>query len=178
MKICIDAGHGGRDTGSAGILNKQSLKEKDITLSIALLLEQELLALDHKTYLTRRCDRTLSLQARSRYANRYKVDLFISIHCNSAYTNKAEGMETWIHPYSDIARKFARPVQKNLIKMFPRHKNRGIKEANFHVLRETKMPAMLIETEFINNPRQAKFLANEKNQKKIATAIAAGIRPR
>jgi len=175
LKIVIDAGHGGRDTGSAGILNKLSLKEKDITLNIALLLEKELMQSDHKTYLTRRCDRTLSLSARSRYANRYKVDLFISIHCNSAYTNKAEGMEIWVHPYSEVSRKLARPVQKNLIKMFPLHKDRGIKEANFHVLRETNMPAMLIETEFINNPRQAKFLANDNNQKKIAMAIATGI---
>jgi len=175
MRICIDPGHGGKDAGSVGKINKQSIKEKNITLNIALLLEQYLLVFGHKIYLTRRCDRSLSLQARSKYANRYKVNLFISIHCNSAYTPKAEGIETWIHPYSTVAKRYAKPVQKSLIKAFPKHKNRGIKEANFHVLRETKMAAILIETEFINNPRMAKFLANEKNQEKIASAIASGI---
>lgn len=175
MKICIDPGHGGRDSGASGQINRHHLYEKDVVLSVALYLEELLLEQDHRVYLTRRVDRSLSLHSRSRYANRYDVDFFISIHCNSAYTTKAAGIETWIHPYSSVARRFATPIQKELIKAFPTHKDRGIKEADFHVLRETRMPAVLVEMEFINNPQQAKFLSKEKNQKKIAAAIASGI---
>lgn len=175
MKICIDPGHGGRDTGSAGHLKNKHINEKTINLNVAFYLEEALLLKGHQIYLTRRSDRSLSLSSRTRFANRYAVDLFISLHCNSAYTNKASGIETWIHPYSSVARKFAIPIQKQLIKAFPTHKDRGIKEANFHVLRETAMPAVLVEMEFINNPVQARFLSNALNQQKIAGAIAAGV---
>lgn len=175
MKICIDPGHGGRDKGSTGRINKRPLLEKNVVLIVALYLEVYLQQAGHRVYLTRRADRTLSLSARTRFANRHAVDLFISLHCNSAYTNKASGFETWIHPYSDVARRYAQPIQAQLSKTFPTHKDRGIKEANFHVLRETRMPAVLVEMEFINNPVQARFLSSERNQKKIAAAIAGGI---
>ncbi len=175
MKICIDPGHGGKDPGALGTYNQINLMEKEITLNIGLFLESELIKLGHVVYLTRRVDRTLSLNARTKFANRKDVDLFISIHCNSAATNNAEGIETWIYPFSNSTKPYASAVQNKLVGSFPEHKNRGVKEANFHVLRETKMPAILVETEFINNPKQAKFLSNENNQMSIAAAIAQGL---
>lgn len=175
MKICIDPGHGGKDPGAVGSCDGHDLCEHDIALQIGLYLEQALLLDGHATWLTRRIDRTLSLIARTKFANRYHVDLFVSIHCNAAYAPSAEGIETWHHPSSSVGRKYADPIQKNLIKEFPNHKNRGIKEANFHVLRETAMPAVLVEAEFITHPDQAAFLSADENQRRIAQAIKKGI---
>ena len=175
MKICIDPGHGGKDPGAVGRCGGQELCEHDIALQISLYLEQALLLDNYSTYMTRRIDRTLSLPARSQFANRFHVDLFVSIHCNAAYTESAEGIETWIHPSSSVGKKHADPIQKALIAEFPNHKNRGIKEANFHVLRETAMPAVLVETEFITQPEQAAFLLADENQRRIAWAIKEGI---
>ena len=175
MYICVDPGHGGKDPGAIGQLSGVDIYEKDITLSIALYLDRELSMLGHTVYLTRRIDRTLSLGARASFANKYAVDLFISVHCNSAESNAAEGIETWIYPYSDKSRLIANNVQGSLATAFANHRDRGVKEANFQVLRETRMPAILVETEFINNKKQVRFLSNPNNQIKIANAIAYAI---
>ena len=175
MKICIDPGHGGKDPGAVGRCGDHDLYEGDIALQIGLYLEQALLLWGHTTCLTRRVDRTLSLGARSQFANRYHADLFVSIHCNAAYAASVKGIETWIHPSSSVGREFAEPIQECLIAEFSNHKNRGIKEADFHVLRETAMPAVLVETEFITNPEQAAFLLADENQQRIALAIKEGI---
>ncbi|MBU0943541.1 MAG: N-acetylmuramoyl-L-alanine amidase [Proteobacteria bacterium] len=175
MKICIDPGHGGTDPGAVGRCGDQDLCEHDIALQICLSLEELLLEQGHLTYLTRRVDRNLSLPARTQFANRYQADLFISIHCNAAYQPTAAGIETWIHPFSNVGRQYATPIQKSLTQALSDHKNRGVKEADFHVLRETAMPAVLVETEFISNPEQAEFLAKGENQRRIAQAIAEGI---
>lgn len=175
MKICIDPGHGGRDPGAVGRCDDHDLCERDIALQVGLYLEEALKQEGHITYLTRRIDRTLALAARSQFANRYDVDLFVSIHCNAAYTVTAKGMETWIHPFSSVGRKYGDPIQESLMAAFSDHNNRGVKEANFHVLRETAMPAVLVETEFITHPDQALFLSAGENQRKIAQAITEGI---
>lgn len=175
MKICIDPGHGGKDPGALGRCGDNDLCEHDIALQICLYLEEILQQSGHLTCLTRRSNHTLSLPARSQFANRYHADLFVSIHCNAAYQDTAAGIETWIHPSSSVGKKYADPIQASLTATFPDHNNRGVKEANFHVLRETAMPAVLIETEFISNPEQAEFLSKNDNQRKIALAIAEGI---
>lgn len=175
MKICIDPGHGGKDPGAVGRCGNNDLCEHDITLQICLYLEETLQQNGHQTCLTRRSDRSLSLPARSQFANRNHADLFVSIHCNAAYLETAAGIETWIHPSSSVGKKYATPIQASLTTVFSDHNNRGVKEANFHVLRETVMPAVLIETEFISNPDQAEFLSKDDNQRRIAQAIAEGI---
>lgn len=175
MRICVDPGHGGKDPGAVGRCENKDLCEHDITLQICLHLEEMLHNAGHLTYLTRRIDRNLSLPARSQFANRYHADLFLSIHCNAAYQNTAAGIETWIHPFSSVGRKYADPIQASLTATFSNHKDRGVKEADFHVLRETVMPAVLVETEFISNPEQAVFLSKNENQRKIAQAIVEGI---
>lgn len=174
MKICVDPGHGGSDPGAVGRVPYE-LMEKDANLSIALILEQALIDKGHSVYMTRRIDRTLSLPARSNYANRKNVELFASVHCNSAANTTAEGIETWIYPSSQTGRSYAQNVQSSLVETFPDHKDRGVKEANFHVLRETNMPAILVECEFISNADQLVFLSNGENQQKIAEAIASVI---
>jgi N-acetylmuramoyl-L-alanine amidase len=174
MKVCIDPGHGGTDPGAIGKV-PFILNEKDVNLSISLLLKKELEANGHTVFLTRDTDISVSLGTRASFANQKNVDIFISIHCNSSTSNSAEGIETWIFTDSNAGKKLAEPVQQSLISTFSTHKNRGIKEANFQVLRETEMPAILVECEFISNPTQLQFLSDNNNQKKIAQAIALGI---
>lgn len=173
MKICLDAGHGGRDPGAVGT-DPFRLAEKKITLEISQRLEQELEERGHWVVMTRRTDRTLGLRPRARFANRLKADLFVSIHANAAAAT-AEGMEVYHFPESREGRRAAVAVLESLVTAFPDHKNRGVKEANFTVLRETAMPAILIETEFITHPRQLEFLSDPENQEALVEAAADGI---
>jgi N-acetylmuramoyl-L-alanine amidase len=174
MKICVDAGHGGRDPGAIGT-EPFRLEEKEVTLQVAALLEQELEQRGHRVVMTRRRDRTLGLLPRARFANRLKADLFVSIHANAAATASAEGMEVYHFPESREGRRAATAVIESLVTVFPDHKNRGVKEANFAVLRVTAMPAILIETEFITHPRQLEFLSDPENQEALVEAVADGI---
>lgn len=90
-RIVLDPGHGGRDMGAVG---PTGLEEKDVTLEIALML-QERLQEDYEVLLTRRDDTHLSLKARTGFANNQKADLFISIHVNAIPSQNATGSETY-----------------------------------------------------------------------------------
>ena len=174
MKICIDPGHGGGDPGAIGI-DPFRLEEKDFNLRLSLLLEEELERRGHWTVMTRRRDRSLSLQARAHFANRLGAEFFISIHANGAETPSAEGMEVYHYPGSVAGANAAHHVLEGMIAAFPEHRNRGVKEANFTVLRLTDMSAILVESEFITNPTQLRFLADEENQRNLAVGMANGI---
>ena len=173
MKICIDPGHGGRNTGAIGT-DPFRLEEKEFNLNLSLLLEGEFERRGHWTVMTRRRDRSLSLQARANFANRLGAELFISIHANGAETPAPEGMEVYHYPGSAAGANAANHVLENMIAIFPEHKNRGVKEANFAVLRLTDMPAVLVESEFLTNPTQLRFLADQENQRNLAFGIANG----
>jgi N-acetylmuramoyl-L-alanine amidase len=174
MKICIDAGHGGTDPGAIGT-QPFRLEEKDFNLRLALLLEEELEAKGHWTIVTRRQDRSLSLPARADFSNRLGAELFVSIHANAAGMPAVEGMEIYHFPGSEKGQRVATLVLDKMTAMFPDHKNRGVKEANFAVLRLTEMAAILIETEFLTNPAQLEFLADPQNQRSLASTISDGI---
>lgn len=174
MRICIDAGHGGTDSGAAGC-NPFPLLEKDVNLAVSRFLEEEMVDLGHHILMTRREDRTLSLSARSDFGNRYEADLFVSIHSNSATDPAAEGMEVFHYEGSTEGFAAAKAVLDEMIASFPDHRRRGEKTANFHVLRETNMAAILVELEFITHPRQLQFLADEASQRELAAAIGRGV---
>lgn len=174
MKVCIDPGHGGSDPGAIG-LQPVRLEEKDFTLSQSLLLKTELVRLGHTVIMTRHQDRTLSLAARAAFANQFNADLFISIHANAAATTTAEGMEVFHFTDSAAGRTAATRIFNEMIAAFPSHRNRGVKEANFAVLRLTSMTAVLVECEFLTNPNQLRFLRDPANQQTMAQAIARGV---
>ncbi len=174
MKVCIDAGHGGVDPGAVSD-DPFHAEEKHINLAIAALLEEELESLGHWVVMDRRKDRTLSLHARAAFSNRLGADLFVSIHANAAVTKAAEGMEIFCFPGSVAGNQAAQTVLNSLAESFPDHKNRGVKEANWTVLRLTTMPAILVETEFLTNPDQLNFLSDPVEQQKMAGVIATGI---
>jgi N-acetylmuramoyl-L-alanine amidase len=96
FKVVIDAGHGGKDSGTIGT-GKYKKKEKDIALAVALLVNKKLKAYnDIEPILTRKTDVFLELYQRARIANKNKADLFISIHCNANKSKSPNGSETYV----------------------------------------------------------------------------------
>lgn len=171
--IIIDAGHGGSDPGAVG----NGLREKDINLDIALRAKQQLEAAGFKVVLTRSKDEFLSLQQRSSMANSLNADLFISIHVNSATSASAQGIETyWYDKYeAQNSQRLATLVQQEIIKQ-TKAKNRGVNKGNFHVIRETKMPSVLIETGFISNKQDAQKLKSATYKNQIVKGIVAAVK--
>ena len=171
MEICIDPGHGGDDPGAVAF----GVQEKDLNLQISFALEHELRVRGFRVIMTRRMDRKFSLSGRAGFANRYGADRFVSVHCNAAGVSTASGIETFNFPGSVAGSAMATSVQGSLVQAFPNHRNRGVKEANWTVLRETAMPAILVECEFMTNPQGLDFLTNSDRQREIAQAIASAL---
>jgi len=174
MKICVDAGHGGADPGAIG-RRPFELAEKVVTLAVAEALESELERRGHWVVMTRRQDRTLALDARAEFANRLAADLFVSVHANAAASVDVHGMEVFHFPGSAPGGVFAMSILARMLAAFPTHRNRGVKEANFVVLRRTRMPGVLVELEFLTHPDGLAFLSEPANRLGLAEAIAAGV---
>lgn len=121
--------------------------------------------------MTRPDDEFVTLEDRAGMANFFHADLFISIHANSA-RNWAEGTETFIHNTAKGSRseRMARLIEKEYVQQGKR-KSRGVKTANFAVLRLTSMPAVLTEIGFISNKEEEKFIKSRKGQKRLARCI-------
>jgi len=171
MTIFIDPGHGGNDSGAVG---PTGLMEKNINLSIATNVREILINHTVDAKLTRIDDSRVELLERVKMANDSNADYFVSIHINSANVTSATGTETFAYPYSTKGIELAKYVQKNLVNEI-KLPNRGVKTANFYVLRETKMPAILVEVAFINNPVEEELLKDQSFLNKAAIGIAKGL---
>ena len=168
--ICIDAGHGGKDSGAVG----NGLLEKDIVLNIAKILKAQLLEKGFNVCMTREDDTFVELKDRCVISNKQKADIFVSIHCNSAENKSAFGFEIYHTQGSMQGQKLSADIKlsinenKEIIRA-----DRGIKTANFTVLTGTNMPAVLLETAFISNIEDSKILKTKQSE--FATAICKGI---
>lgn len=167
--LVIDAGHGGDDAGACGL----QAREKDITLKIAQRLGKRIRrrCRNVEVILTRYEDEFISLEDRAGMANYFNADLFLSIHVNAAPV-RASGTETFIYRgtrsvWSEI---IARMIQEEYATQGKR-KNRGVKQANFLVLRKTAMPSVLTEVGFISDPGEEQFLLSRKGYKKVTKCI-------
>ncbi|HEX2945849.1 MAG TPA: N-acetylmuramoyl-L-alanine amidase [Clostridia bacterium] len=177
--VVIDAGHGGYDEGAAG---PDGVKEKDITLAIALKLSELLKNAGYDTLLTRSDDTYISLQNRSLAANVSKAGIFVSIHCNSSEYHTGYGTEVYTEPerlnpvyqQQDESRLLAAFVQNELIKTLGLT-DRGIREKDLAVCRETNAPSILVETAFIDNKEEELLLSNPSFQDLAAAAVKQGI---
>ncbi|RBP58749.1 N-acetylmuramoyl-L-alanine amidase [Alkalibaculum bacchi] len=159
-KVFIDPGHGGIDPGALG----NGLREKDITLSMALKLGNLLQSKGMSVQYSRTTDKYVSLQNRASQANAWGADLFVSIHCNAFTSSSAHGTECFTYPSASASTKaLSRNVSNDMAKSLSLT-NRGHKEANFAVLRLTKMPAILTETAFITNSSDASKLSSRQNE--------------
>lgn len=177
-KVYIDPGHNhsGADTGAVGY----GLREQDITVEIGIKLKALLLKNGFAVKMSRESiydtvadGLNASLAGRYNDANSWEADVFISIHCNSANT-KAYGTETYCVSLDSDAGRLAELVQKRLIEETGRY-DRGVKTANFAVILHTDMPAVLVETGFIDNYSDNRFLASDKGKSLYAAAICMGV---
>jgi len=169
VAVTIDPGHGGRDPGAIGI---NGLREKDVILPIskevARLLEKQGVTVQ----LLRSDDRFISLKGRTDRANRAGTDLFVSIHANSAGKRPSvNGAETF---YFSSGRGLAQSIQESMIRRTGL-KNRGVKQARFYVLRNSSMPAALVEVGFVTGRSDAAKLSNPSFRNQMAAAITEGI---
>ena len=178
--ILIDVGHGGTDTGAIGI---NGIKEKDVVLNIAmeiLRLNRTVMKGEHDIYLTRYRDTLISLRDRSRLAKSLNADVIVSIHCNAS-PNNAKGLEVYVHNTKNNNTKKSIVLGELINKEITQnlgYRTRGIKLANFQVLRETRniSASILVETGFITQVDEADYLTKQKNRRAIALAILQGTR--
>ena len=194
--VIIDAAHGGAD---AGVMVTDKIQEKEVTLILAQLLQKELAkSPDIQTQLTRTSDKTISNAERIKMVKAASGEvLFISLHVNAGFGNKATGYEIFFpgfktpatdqneskailkdmeqNKYLNDSVRLAQMIQRNMENVFPR-KGRGLRDAPMPILGDLSIPAVVLEVGFATNTDDRKKILNEKTQQAIAQALAKGIR--
>lgn len=177
--IMLDAGHGGEDYGTHS-LGTVKYHEKYLNLSTTMMVKNFLQQFGFEVILTRTDDTFIPLDKRSLFANEQKPRLFVSIHFNSAPSTDAEGIEVFYHKSEDDksrmnkSKALAQAILDRTIQN-TKAKSRGVKSGNFLVIRETKMPATLIEGGFLTNTGEMEKIKTASYLKSLALGIAQGI---
>ena len=153
---------------------KNDVKEKDLTLPMSLMLADILEERGYNVVLTRTGDDSVSLADRAKMANAAQAEVFVSIHCNALDRTDYEGIFTYYYPNSTRGEALAKQVQAGVVAATGGI-GRGTPSANFQVLRETTMPAVLVETGFMTHPGELARLCDPDYQQKIAQGIADGV---
>jgi len=176
--IVVDVGHGGTDRGARS--HMPYCEEKKICLLTARLLKQYLDQLGYHVVMTRNTDQFLSLSKRVEIAKQSQANIFVSVHFNSSRATKANGIEVFFCDSKEdklragATKKLADSIQNKLSRRTSAT-SRGVKKGNFYVIRETSMPAVLVEGGFISNPEERILLKTRAYQEKVARGIADGI---
>lgn len=173
--VVIDPGHGGIDSGAVGV---NVTYEKDVVLKVAkaiLKLNKSLFDNELDIYLTRYNDTLISLSDRSQLAKTLKADVFVSLHCNAS-GKKSRGIEVYVHHSKNkkaIALGFSILNESTQKLGFEK---RGVKFANFQVLRETisYCSSILVEMGFMTNADEADYFLKSKNTRAMALAFLMG----
>lgn len=170
VTVVLDAGHGGVQSGCEidGVL------EKDITLAVVFALKEKLETSGICVVLTRSGDQDVSLDERCIIANASDANLFISIHCNS-YTDDTSIKEFEGYYYQDPDGRRLADLILGAVENYPLIKIRNIKEENYKVLRDTEMPAVLLEIGYLSNIEEWADLQSIEYQNTLAQAIFEGI---
>ena len=168
--IVLDAGHGGTDVGA----NYGGVYEKDINLAVTLKVAEILKGYGYNVITTRSTDTTVNLYDRAPIANAVDADIFVSIHSNANPNTEVYGLSTYCFPNSRRGSLLAQYIQ-DAAAAATGAKNRGVYQENFVVLRETEMPAALVEMGFMTNEAELKKLCDSDYQDKMAQGIADGI---
>ena len=192
--VVLDAGHGGKDPGS---MSRSGYKEKDLALDIVLRVKAHLAAAGVRVILTRDSDRFWELEDRPYLAARGGGDLFVSLHMNSALSRSVQGIETFVtaaencpptaeskvggrypavpnNQFNHSNTVLGNQLQRAVVGI-TRAEDRGLKHARFVVLRNSAMPAALIECGFLSNAQEAQKLATPSYRETVALGIAQGI---
>jgi N-acetylmuramoyl-L-alanine amidase len=176
--VVLDPGHGGYNVGAKG--KKPSCEEKKLALLTAQLAKKYLEELGYRVVMTRSRDFFVPLERRVFVANHSHGELFISIHYNSCPSKEVQGIEIY---YTDSQENKHRSIESKKLaqKILGRTvlrtgaPSRGVRAANFYVIRETNIPAILIEGGYITNLQERKLLRSREHLEKIARGIAEGI---
>jgi N-acetylmuramoyl-L-alanine amidase len=168
--IVVDPGHGGKDSGARG----RTLLEKSVNLDVAKRTVTRLALMDAKPTLTRDSDVFVELYDRPRLANALKADLFVSVHCN-AFTRPDVGSGTQTYYCTPQSKALAVALHDAL---WPGIgvKDGGVHQARFCVIRETEIPAVLVELLFIDNKVEEQLLAKPEVRERAAVGICEGLR--
>jgi N-acetylmuramoyl-L-alanine amidase len=170
--IVIDAGHGGFDRG--GIAG-QRVDEKTMNLDVALRLRSVLQASGYRVIMTRDHDVFIPLGTRVAIANSYRDAIFVCIHFNATPRRSASGIETYF--YSSQSLGLASAIHYYVAGGAP-SANRGVRRRGFYVLRNTRIPSVLVECGFLTNPNEAQYAQNSAYRQKLALEIAHGVQNR
>jgi N-acetylmuramoyl-L-alanine amidase len=185
LTIVIDPGHGGIDPGA---VSASGLLEKDIVLAISRELESLLNQAAVRAFLTRRGDYDLAdnvthnllerkrqdLQRRVELAEDCNADLYIAIHANYFPSSIWSGAQTFYYDSDVEGKRLAEAIQAELVRVLGPNK-RLARPGNYRVLRDTTMPAAIVEVGFLSNPREAALLADPHYQARVAQAVYWGI---
>lgn len=182
MKICINPGHGGFDSGAVGTAG---LKEKNANLAIALLVGSQLMGMGHEVIFTRRSDEMPQKTVLSDLKNivsaadNNKCDYLISIHQNAADNIHAGGTETFCNLNNPKGKKLAKAIQDYTVK-YAKRADRGVKDGReLYVIKRSKTTTILVEVLFISNQQEEKMLMSNSwltgYAKGLAGVIASAI---
>ena len=166
--VVIDAGHGGQDNG--GIWGQ--VYEKHLALDTATRLEANLKRMGYKTVMLRRSDYFLTLPERVSMSNRYRNAIFVSIHFNYTWKQNVSGLETFY--YSSEGQSLAQCVQSSLVGR-THTVDRNAKFARFYVIRNSALPAILVEGGFVTNESERNLMKSGGFREAIARSVAEGI---
>lgn len=175
MKIMLDAGHG---FDTPGKRSPDGMREYEFNRAVATYAKELLDNYQNVAVYFAHSDQTdIPLQQRTNNANNLRVDIYVSIHANAAGStwSSAGGIETFVYPSRPPgAVALATKIQNQLISRTGL-RNRGVKTADFHVLRETNMDAVLVECGFMSNPDEIKLLRSEGFRRTCAEGIVAAL---
>jgi N-acetylmuramoyl-L-alanine amidase len=167
--VVVDAGHGGKDNGA---FRRFGGAEKNATLDVATRLAAKLRESQFRVVMTRSNDTFIPLDERAAISNRQKNAIFVSVHFNDSGRRGIRGFETYYH--SPVARTLAYRIQQHLMTL-PGASNRGVKTANFRVLRKAAYPAVLVECGFLSNRKEGAAARSASRRDDLADKIAEAI---
>ncbi|HVF72623.1 MAG TPA: N-acetylmuramoyl-L-alanine amidase [Chthoniobacterales bacterium] len=167
--VVVDAGHGGKDNGAN---RRYGGAEKHATLDVAQRLAQKLRESQFNVVMTRSSDEFVALDRRAAISNRQNNAIFVSVHFNDSGRRGIRGFETYYH--SPVARPLAHRIQQQIMTL-PGAVNRGVKTANFRVLRRAKYPAVLVECGFLSNRKEGAAARSAARRDGLADKIAEAI---
>ena len=170
--VVIDAGHGGFDRGG---ISGQRVAESTMNLDVALRLRSILEASGYHTVMTRDRDVFIPLGTRVAIANAYRDAIFVCIHFNATPRRSASGIETYF--YSSQSLGLASAIHYYVAGGAP-SANRGVRRRGFYVLRNTRIPSVLVECGFLTNPTEAQAAQDASYRQKLALEIAHGVQNR
>lgn len=167
--VCIDAGHGGSDTGAL----ENGVAEKDVNLDIALRARQLLSDRGYRVVMTRESDVPVTLARRCAIAQDADAEVLVSIHNNSRPPD-VQGTTTYYFRDSTQGMRLAALIQSQVASRIKRP-DRGLRGSRLYVVRNVDMPSALLEGVFLSNAEEAKLIGNAAFRQRIAEGVAAGI---